>query len=189
MYGNKSSPKPEMNLPHISKPWITPAKPPIPQVITLDLPGISSDFARAAFEKYKFPTHPPITLIEGFAAETLPTLAGKQFDLIFIDADKPGYRNYLDIILNLNLLVPGGILIADNILRRGLVADSSSRNPVTKEGQAVIDQAKTLDEFNKKVERDVRLENVILPVFDGLNFVRLKKDVYVPTAEEVSWKR
>ena len=69
------------------------------------------------------------------------------------------------------------------------MADSSSRNPVTKEGQAVIDQAKTLDEFNKKVERDVRLENVILPVFDGLNFVRLKKDVYVPTAEEVSWKR
>ncbi|KAF8453417.1 O-methyltransferase [Terfezia claveryi] len=146
------------------------------ELITLDLPGISSDFARAAFEKYKTPAHPPITLIEGRAAETLPTLAGKQFDLIFIDADKPGYRNYLDIILNFNLLVPGGVIIADNILRRGLVADSSDRNPVTQEGRAVIDQAKTLDEFNKKVLRDARLENVILPVFDGLNFVRLKKE-------------
>jgi len=174
---------------HISILYITPANPHPPQIITLDLPGVSSDFARAAFEKYKSPAHPPITLIEGFAIETLPTLVGKQFDLIFIDADKPGYRNYLDIILNLNLLVPGGVILADNILRRGLVADSSDQNPVTQEGPAVIAQAKTLDEFNKKVEKDVRLENIILPVFDGINFVRLKKDLYVPTAEEVSWKR
>jgi len=76
--------------------------------------------------------------------------------------------------------------MADNILRRGLVADSSDRNPVTQEGPEVIAQAKTLDEFNRTVERDARLENVILPVFDGINFVRLKKDVHVPTAEEVS---
>ena len=99
-----------------------------------------------------------------------------------MDADKPGYRNYLDIILNLNLLVPGGILIADNILRRGLVADSSDRNPAIQMGDRYVAESKTLDEFNKKVERDVRLENVILPLFDGLNFVRLKKEVHVPTA-------
>jgi len=147
------------------------------EITTLDLPGIHSDFASSAFKKYKGPGYPPITLIEGFAAETLPTLVGKQFDLIFIDADKPGYSKYLDIILDLNLLVPGGVLIADNILRRGLVADSSERNPVVKEaGQRAVDQAKTLDEFNKKVAKNPRLENVILPVFDGLNFVRLKKD-------------
>lgn len=109
--------------------------------------------------------------------------------MVFLDADKPGYCTYLDIILNLNLLAPGGILIADNILRRGLVADSSERNPVTKEGQGPIRQAKFLDEFNKKVERDVRLENVILPVFDGLNFVRLKKDIKVPGPTEGAWRQ
>jgi len=146
------------------------------KVTTLDLSGIHSDFPRSAFVNNKAPGS-PITLIEGPAAITLRTLAGKQFDLIFIDADKPGYTTYLDIILDCNLLVPGGVIIADNILRRGLVADSSERNPVVKEaGQRAVDQAKTLDEFNKKVASNPRLENVILPVFDGLNFVRLKKD-------------
>lgn len=52
-----------------------------------------------------------------------------------------------------------------------------------------MEQAKKLDEFNKKVERDSRLENVILPVFDGLNFARLKKDYKPPGKDEIGWKQ
>lgn len=79
--------------------------------------------------------------------------------------------------MDLGLLAPGGVLLADNILRYGLVADSSSNNPNGEEGaygKGAIRQAVVLDEFNKKVLADPRLENVILPVFDGINFVKRK---------------
>jgi len=159
------------------------------EITTLDLPNIGSKFARAAFEKRKAVSpHPNMTLIEGRAMDTLPTLAGKQYDLIFIDADKPSYPAYLDIILNLNLLVEGGVVIADNILRSGLVADATENNPHS-QNLPYKAQSRSLDEYNKKVLRDVRLENVILPVFDGLNFARRLKNVPVPGPSEVSRKK
>ena len=145
-----------------------------PQVTTLDVPGKHSDFARASIQKYGPRPDPTITLVEGRAIDTLPTLAGKQYDLIFIDADKPAYPAYLDIIMDLGLLAPGGVLLADNILRYGLVADSSSNNPNVQEYTYAVRDAPALDEFNKKVLGDPRLESVILPVFDGINFVKRK---------------
>jgi len=54
-----------------------------------------------------------VKLIEGPAAETLQGLRG-EFDIIFIDADKTGYKNYLDIILERGLLSKNGIIITDN---------------------------------------------------------------------------
>lgn len=77
----------------------------------------------------------------GDAAESLQKLAaGSQeaYDLIFIDADKISYPKYLELILENSkgdgkrILKKGGIIVADNILRRGIIADSSDANPWSK---------------------------------------------------------
>jgi predicted O-methyltransferase YrrM len=67
--------------------------------------------ALAAFEKYEVTNR--VKLIEGSATDTMKTLHG-QFDLIFIDADKPGYKTYFDIILEKGLLAKDGIILTDN---------------------------------------------------------------------------
>jgi predicted O-methyltransferase YrrM len=64
-----------------------------------------------AFTKYEVTNH--VKLVEGPAAETLKTLRGT-FDIIFIDADKPGYKTYFEIILEKGLLAKDGIIITDN---------------------------------------------------------------------------
>jgi predicted O-methyltransferase YrrM len=107
------------------------------------------------------------------------------FDLIFIDADKQNYPTYLSLILSLSpidspnrLLKSGGIIIADNILRRGLIADSSDANPWTaklKQGDRIWREGdmKALDEFNKELVRNERLDTFLMPMFDGLGMGRL----------------
>lgn len=64
-----------------------------------------------AFTKYKVTDR--VKLIEGHAAETLQNLDG-EFDIIFIDADKTGYKSYLQIILDKGLLSKNGIILTDN---------------------------------------------------------------------------
>lgn len=59
----------------------------------------------------------------------IDSLAGQQFDIVFIDADKAGYVAYFEKVLALRLLSPKGVIIADNALWHGLVADHSDRNP------------------------------------------------------------
>jgi predicted O-methyltransferase YrrM len=107
------------------------------------------------------------------------------FDLIFIDADKQNYPTYLSLILSLSpidshkrLLKSGGVIIADNILRRGLIADSSDANPWTaklKQGDRIWREGdmKALDEFNKELVRNERLDTFLMPMFDGLGLGRL----------------
>jgi caffeoyl-CoA O-methyltransferase len=95
------------------------------------------------------------------AVETLRTLpATADIDLVFIDADKPGYPTYWDE------LVPrvrsGGLLLADNVLWSGNIHDP-----------AVDDRnARALRSFNDQVAADDRVEAVILPAFDGLTIAR-----------------
>jgi predicted O-methyltransferase YrrM len=67
--------------------------------------------ALGVFAKYEVTDR--VKLLEGPAADTLKTLRG-EFDIIFIDADKTGYTNYLKIILERGLLSKNGIIIADN---------------------------------------------------------------------------
>lgn len=107
------------------------------------------------------------------------------YDLIFIDAEKSGYPRYLQEILagsqpgsTSRLLRPGGIIIADNILRRSLVADSSDDNPawqLQKHMSAEEDRAYVLAlrEFNTALATSERLDAFIMPIFDGVAFVRL----------------
>jgi predicted O-methyltransferase YrrM len=67
--------------------------------------------ALSTFEKFEVTNH--VKLIEGPAADTLKTLHG-QFDIIFVDADKPGYKTYVQLILERGLLSKNGIIITDN---------------------------------------------------------------------------
>lgn len=105
------------------------------------------------------------------------------YDLIFIDAQKSGYPKYLRDILagsqpgsTNRLLRPGGFIIADNVLRRGLVADGSEDNPNWQLQRHVVhaeEDLVALREFNKALANHERLEALLLPVFDGVGFARL----------------
>jgi len=95
------------------------------------------------------------------AAETLRALPEREeWDLAFIDADKPGYPVYYEEILR--RLRPGGLLLADNVLWMGRVADPAVADPATQAIRA----------FNDLVARDERVEKVMLPISDGLTLVR-----------------
>jgi len=142
------------------------------ELVCLDLPGKATDFANQTFARYGTEKNVDLKVIEGSAHTSIDSFAGQQFDLIFIDADKEGYITYFEKVLSLNLLSPTGVIIADNALKYGLVADDSDRNPASiTHGN---DNYKSIDKFNKFVRDDPRVEHVLLPVFDGLNFIRLK---------------
>ena len=96
----------------------------------------------------------------GNASQIVPTL-NKTWDMIFIDADKDNYATYFDLVVD-NVRA-GGIIIADNVLWSGKVL--SEPKPKDIETQA-------LQEFNKKVFEDKRVESLLLPVRDGLMILR-----------------
>lgn len=94
----------------------------------------------------------------GHALEIIPGLTGP-FDLVFIDADKENYIRYYDFVFN---LVPlGGYILADNVLWSGKVLDAKPDK-----------DTKAIQEFNRKVKNDQRVEHVLLPVRDGVMIVR-----------------
>lgn len=104
-----------------------------------------------------------IDLKMGDALATLATMQDQRFDLCFIDADKREYSAYLDAVLP--LMQPHGWILADNTLWDGHVIDPN---------YAKDKQTLGLRAFNNKVSEDERLEQVILPLRDGLTIIRLK---------------
>lgn len=103
-----------------------------------------------------------ITLHLGDALTIIPKL-NEPFDLAFIDADKQNYVAYYELILE--RLNPGGFIIADNVLWYGKVLGSQAATD--KETRGIAD-------FNAHVKADVRVEQVLLPVRDGLMLIRKK---------------
>ena len=87
----------------------------------------------------------------------LPHLSGP-FDLVFIDADKPNYSNYYNLIFD--KVRPGGFIIADNVLWSGKVLEEEKD-----------ENTQALHDFNKMVQADERVSNLLLPVRDGLMVV------------------
>lgn len=117
--------------------------------------------------------------------KTLAAAIKEPYDLIFIDADKSSYPAYLSLIMENSkkdstsprLLRSGGVILADNILRRALVADPTPNNPwhTKQNGErnwkaADIDG---LDTFNKNLVNSERLDTFLMPMFDGLGMARL----------------
>ena len=101
-----------------------------------------------------------ITLIFGDAKEIIPTL-GKQYDIIYIDANKREYPRYYQI--SMEILKPGGYIIADNVLWDGKVY----MDPLPSDKQTT-----SIVEFNRIVKEDPRVENYVLPLRDGLNIIK-----------------
>ncbi|MEM6846234.1 MAG: O-methyltransferase [Bacteroidota bacterium] len=101
--------------------------------------------------------------ITGNALELIPALDGT-FDFIFIDADKANYQNYYE--LSLEKLHPGGWIVADNVLWHGKVIVEEGKKPDTK--------TQILQDFNTRVQQDSRVENVLLPIRDGLMIAQKK---------------
>lgn len=98
----------------------------------------------------------------GNALNIIPTIK-ETFDLIFIDADKKNYSAYYDLVFD--KVRSGGYIIADNVLWSGKVLEAAEK--MDKETQNIND-------FNKKIHADVRVEHMLLPVRDGLMVIRKK---------------
>jgi predicted O-methyltransferase YrrM len=108
--------------------WLARALPAGGRLITLEANPKHADVARANIARAGLAEVVDLRL--GRALETLPQLAAENrgpFDLIFIDADKPGYPDYLPWALKLSR--PGSLIIADNVVRKGGVADSANADP------------------------------------------------------------
>ena len=81
------------------------------EIITLELDPKMIAASRRTFDKYRL--NDRIKLIEGPAGESILNLTG-QFDLVFVDANKDGYQDYVQKILNRKLLSPNGLILCDN---------------------------------------------------------------------------
>ena len=103
-----------------------------------------------------------IALHIGNALDIIPTLA-ETWDLVFLDADKENYVNYYPIILK--QVRKGGIILADNVLWSGKVADTQTHSDK---------DTISIDRFNKMVLADPSVECVLLPVRDGIMMIRKK---------------
>lgn len=103
-----------------------------------------------------------IKCMVGDAMKIVPQLK-RSFDLVFIDADKGNYLNYYSMAMN--KIRKGGYIIIDNVLWSGKVLDKVQDND---------EDTKVLIELNKTIHEDSRVEEVLLPIRDGLFVVRVK---------------
>ena len=128
------------------------------RLITCDIDPVATAIARRHWDAS--PRGHKIEQRLGDAVATLEQLVanGERFDLVFIDADKPGYVRYFDLALE--LLPVGGVLLADNTLWSGRVVD-----PQTENDHAIV-------RFNAHVRSCPRVEHVLLSIRDGIMFCR-----------------
>ena len=99
-----------------------------------------------------------IKFIPGNALETISQLTEK-FDLVFIDADKINYSNYYDLIID--KVNAGGYIVSDNVLWSGKVLEDKKDKDTL-----------SIHLFNEKLKADTRIQNVIIPIRDGVNLAR-----------------
>lgn len=105
-----------------------------------------------------------IRLHIGSALEIAPTL-GERYDLVFMDGDKREYTAYYNMLMDNGLVGCGSFILADNILWYGKVVEPVAKGD--KQTQAIVD-------FNRMIREDERVENVIIPIRDGINLIRVK---------------
>ena len=133
---------------------------------TVEVDDELEEFIRSYFDRS--PHGGKIRLHIGSALDIAPTLGGP-FDLVFIDGDKREYPAYYRMLMGDDtgrpLVESGAFLLADNILWSGKVVQPIARSD--RHTQAVV-------EFNRMVSEDPRVENVIIPLRDGLNLIRVK---------------
>lgn len=142
--------------------WLARALPIGGRLITLEANPKHAEVARANITRAGLAG--VVELLLGRAIDTLPQLVAEKqgpFDLIFIDADKPGYPDYLPLALKLSRV--GALIIADNVVRQGAVADGSSSDP----------NVQGVRRYNELVAAEPRLTATIIQTvgskgYDGL---------------------
>ena len=129
-------------------------------ILALDKNHETSNVALNFFKKAS--QENKIKLIIAPALESLKNLSDKnqKFDLVFIDADKENYKNYFNH--SLDLVDKDGLIVIDNVLWHGEVVDVNKQDKLTL----------IIREFNSYVNKDKRVENLIIPVGDGLSVCR-----------------
>ncbi|MFN5184033.1 MAG: O-methyltransferase [Bacteroidota bacterium] len=130
------------------------------KLTTIDANPEIESIARKYFEKSGLQNK--INLLIGNAIELIPCIYDK-FNLVFIDADKKNYSNYFDLIIE--KVESGGIIIADNVLWSG---------KVLKNVQTMDKETLAIHQFNAKIQNDNRVENLLLPIRDGIMLIRKK---------------
>lgn len=124
------------------------------KVITIDINEELEQKVRGYFDPWKHKIDYKI----GNALQIIPTL-NETFDLVYIDADKSNYTNYFDLVID--KVREGGVILADNVLWSGKVLDKKTDA-----------DTKSIISFNKKIQDDSRVENVLLPIRDGIMMIR-----------------
>jgi caffeoyl-CoA O-methyltransferase len=132
------------------------ALPPGGSIVTCDVDPEATAIARRYMDESGYGDRIEIRL--GPALETLDALEGP-FDLVFIDADKPNYRNYYEAALP--LLAENGLIVIDNVLWSGRVLEED-----------VDESTRAIKEFNEHVRTDPRVLSVMLTVRDGMTLVQ-----------------
>jgi len=139
---------------------------PVAQVVSLEIDPYLKGWLSSCMKD-----HPDMSkrheIVVGPALESLPKLEG-EFDLVFVDANKAEYRRYVELILEHKLLSPSGVIICDNILYNGYpyVHSHFDAQPQRRNfGDAIR-------EFNQWIADNPALEQVVLPIRDGISFVR-----------------
>jgi predicted O-methyltransferase YrrM len=142
--------------------WLARALPADGRLVTLELDPVHAAVARRNLDRAALAV--PIDIRIGPAADSLRDLiraGAAPFDLVFLDADKTGYVEYLELALQLSR--PGTLILADNVIRHGNVLDPHPPDPYDAGARA----------FNEVIARHPRLESLILPIvrdrMDGLS--------------------
>ncbi|HET7565057.1 MAG TPA: O-methyltransferase [Gemmatimonadaceae bacterium] len=134
--------------------WMARAIGPEGRVLSLELEPAHAEFARRHIARARLDTN--IEIRVGRALDLLPTLDGERFDVAFLDADKAPLPTYLEWAMR--LVRPGGLVIADNALRRGDVVDASITD----------DDVRGVREFNRRLATGPRITGIIAPIGDGV---------------------
>lgn len=125
------------------------------RIVTCDINPETTEIAKRYFAQS--PHGDKIEIKLGPALESLKRVWGP-FDICFIDADKENYGVYYDACIE--LARPRGLIILDNMLRGGRVLDPHDKG------------TKAIDALNQRIRNDTRVENVLLPIRDGIMLVR-----------------
>ena len=129
------------------------------KLTTIEINDELSSFSQSFFRKAGLESK--IEQLTGNALELIPLL-DDMFDLVFIDADKRDYCDYFRLVID--RIRPGGFILADNVLWGGQVVEKGISDP----------QARGIIEFNEMIMNEKDIENVIIPIRDGLMLIRKK---------------
>lgn len=149
--------------------WLARALPPDGKLITLEFDPKHAEVARKNIARAGLESKVEVRV--GRAIDSLPKIEGegfaKKFDLVFIDADKQGYTEYLE--WSLRLTHPGSLIIADNVVRKGEVINADSKDEFVQ----------GIRRFNEALSKETRVDATAIQVvgakgYDGLAFAVVK---------------